>query len=147
MTAEKGERLKADYSTKHREGGAVGGLQHCPVATNPKRDVCPPTKLLRRTTPTSWSTRRKHDKDTPRCLQCPAVPAAERQQNPARDGKLFQYRRKSIHTKNNLLHTVYLNQQSDIHRDVLHANAPRHCAIKTIFIYTHTYKCHAVFKC
>lgn len=93
-----------------------------------------------RINPTSWRTRRNWDKDTPQCLQCPAVPATERQQNPARDGILFQYRKKSIHTKNNLLHTVYLNQQSNIHRDVLHANAPRHSAIKKPpFLYIHTH--------
>lgn len=42
-------------------------------------------------------------------------------------------KKKPIHTKK---YTVYLNQQSNIHWDVLHANAWRHSTTKNIFTYT-----------
>lgn len=131
--------LKVDYSTKHEEGDTVSGLTTLSCGNAPRQRWMSTSKAggregLPRHRAGRGKRRWTHTPQPPH-LQCPAVSAAVRQRKPvpARNGISFQYKKKPIHTKK---YTVYLNQQSNIHWDVLHANAWRHSTTKNIFTYT-----------
>lgn len=131
--------LQVDYSTRHEEGEAVSGLTTLSCGNAPRQRWMSTSKagggegLPRHRA--GGGKRRWTRTPQPPHLQCPAVSAAVRQWKPvpARNGISFQYKKKPIHTKK---YTVYLNQQSNIHWDVLHANAWRHSTTKNIFTYT-----------
>lgn len=123
--------LTDNYYTKHQEGDAVSEFTMLSCGKDGGGEKLPHHRTCGRKRRCTHPSALHH--------QCPAVTATARQQKPvpARNGIWFQYRNKPINTKNNLLCTVYLNQQSSIHWDVLHANALGHSTIKNIFIYTH----------
>lgn len=136
------KNLTANYSTKRQEGDAVSEFTMLSCGNTAQQQQLPTLKAgggEKLSHHRACGGKRRYTHTSALHHQCPAVTAAVRQQKPVpiRNGIWFQYRKKPINTKNNLLHTVYLNQQSNIHWDVLHANALGHSTIKNIFIYTH----------
>lgn len=115
------KKVKANYSITHQEGDAVSGLTMLSCGNALRQQWMSTCKAgggegLPRPRVRGGKRRCTH---TPPPLHrwCPALSAAVRQQKPipARNGISFQYRKKAIRNKNNLLYTVYLNQQSNIH--------------------------------
>lgn len=141
-SSDRKKKVKANYSTTHQEGDAVSGLTMLSCGNALRQQWMSTCKAGggEGLPPHRARGGKRRCTHTPQLLhrRCPALTAAVRQQKPTpdRNGISFQYRKKPICNKNNLLYTVYLNQQSNIHWDVLHANAWGHSTTKNIFIYT-----------